>query len=153
MNTKLFDKLVSIRRILVSISGLVFADQITKLIFSHRDFFFVFVHVHPVKNYGLGFALNFGALGNLIVIGAALVFFLYYYFSHLSSLSRTGKIIFALILSGAISNIADRLYLGYVRDFLDLGLGFTFNFADAMIVLGLIIILFTQSKMKAEPDF
>jgi signal peptidase II len=128
--------------------SLIVLDQITKLTFSSRDFFVGFLHVHPVKNYGLGFSLDFGLLANLILITAALAFFLYYYFSHHMGLSRWGKIVFILILSGAISNFIDRLYLGYVRDFLDVGLGFTFNLADAMVVLGLAIILFTQPKPK-----
>lgn len=127
---------------------LIVFDQVTKLIFSPRDFFVGFIHVHLLKNYGLGFSMDFGLLPNLIIIAAALVFFLYYYFSHQRELSWWGKIVFVLILSGATSNIIDRLYLGYVRDFLDLGLGFTFNLADAFVVIGLIIILFTQSKPK-----
>ncbi|MEO8065877.1 MAG: signal peptidase II [Candidatus Doudnabacteria bacterium] len=126
------------------IFALIVFDQIAKLIFSSRDFFVGFIHVHLVKNYGLGFSLNFGVLTNLILITAALIFFIYYFFSHRGQLSWWGNIVFILILSGAISNIIDRLYFGYVRDFLDVGLGFTFNLADAMVVMGLIIILFTQ---------
>ena len=131
-----------------SIFLLIVLDQITKLIFSSRDFFFGPLHIHAVKNFGLGFSLNFGLLPNLILITAALAFFIYYYFSHHLAFARWGKIMFVLILAGAISNIIDRLYLGYVRDFLDIGLDFTFNLADAFVVLGLIIILFTQSKSK-----
>ena len=113
-----------------SIFLLILLDQITKLTFGSRDFFFGPLRIHGVKNFGLGFSLNFGLLPNLILITAALAFFVYYYFSHHLELSRWGKIMFVLILSGAISNIIDRLYLGFVRDFLDLGLGFTFNLAD-----------------------
>jgi signal peptidase II len=77
-----------------------------------------------------------------------LFFLAFYFYRHrheFSSLIETG---FILIFAGAISNIFDRLYLGYVRDFLDLGLGFTFNMADVFVVMGLLIILFTQSKPK-----
>lgn len=132
---------------------LIVIDQITKLIFSSRDFFVGAWHVHLVKNYGLGFGLNFGLIPNLIIISVALIFFLYYYFFHRAKLSWLGKIIFVLILAGAISNIADRLYLGFVRDYLDLGLGFTFNLADAMVIAGLIMILFIQIKSEPEADF
>ncbi len=132
---------------------LILIDQITKLIFSSRDFFVGYLHVHLVKNYGLGFSLNFGLLPNLIIISAALLFFIYYYFTHETQLSWLGKIIFVLILSGAISNIIDRLYLGFVRDFLDLGLGFTFNLADAMIAIGLVAIVFHQTKPSRQEEF
>ena len=139
-------KLVSsiLRSMHKKIFVLIVVDQITKLIFNRRDFFIGLVHFHLVRNFGLGFSLNFGLLPNLIIISAALLFFVYYYFSHRAELSWLGKIVFVLIFAGATSNIIDRLYLGYVRDFIDLGLGFTFNLADAMIVVGLILILFIQ---------
>ncbi len=129
---------------------LILVDQITKLIFSSRDFFLGSLHVHLVKNYGLGFSLNFGLVPNLILITVALGFFIHYYFKNRLNLSWLGKIFFSLIIAGALSNIIDRVYLGYVRDFLDLGLGFTFNFADAMIVSGLVLVLLTQTKTTGD---
>lgn len=138
--------LASCTRMHKKVFGLILLDQITKLIFWPRDFYISFVHVHPVKNFGLGFSLDFGVLGNLIVLGAALAFFIYYFFKHRMQMDFLGRIAFALILAGALSNIIDRLYLGYVRDFLDVGLGFTFNLADAIIVIGLILILFKSTK-------
>ncbi len=119
---------------------LVVLDQISKLIFSARI----------VKNYGLGFSLDFGLLPNLMIISAALLFFIHYYFTHRKNLSRLGKIIFTLIVAGGLSNIIDRLYLGYVRDFLDFGLGFTFNFADAMIMLGLLLLFLVNMPIADE---
>ena len=131
---------------------LIVIDQITKLIFSSRDFFIGPLHVHLVKNFGLGFSLNFGVLTNIIIITIALIFFLYYYVSHRKALSWRGKIVFVLIFAGAISNIIDRLYFGYVRDFIDLGLGFTFNLADAMIVLGLVLIFIVNMPIAPSSE-
>lgn len=132
---------------------LILLDQITKLVFSSRDFFIGPTHVHLVENYGLVFSLNFGLLPNLIIIAAALVFFIYYYFNYRQELSRWGKIVFVLILSGATSNIIDRLYLGYVRDFIDIGIGSIFNLADVMVVAGVLIILITQPLSKKSIEF
>ena len=46
----------------------------------------------------------------------------------------------ALILGGAVGNLWDRLSLGYVIDFIDIGVGYwrwpTFNVADSCISLG-----------------
>lgn len=125
---------------------LIILDQITKLIFWPRDFYFSPLHIHPVRNFGLIFSLNFGLLTNLFIIIAALAFFIYYYYRHASALTWLSKLFFVLILAGALSNLVDRLYLGYARDFLDLGLGFTFNLADAMIVIGLAGIFIHQTK-------
>ncbi len=126
--------------------GLILIDQITKLIFWPRDFFAGPFHIHPVENMGLGFGVNLGLLPNLIIIVAALIYFIYYYIRQRNQLGILFHLSFALVLAGAVSNIIDRLYLGYVRDFLDLGLGFTFNLADAMIVAGLILILFKPTR-------
>jgi lipoprotein signal peptidase len=51
-----------------------------------------------------------------------------------------------LILSGALSNIIDRLYFSCVTDFIDLKIWPVFNLADCFIVIGVIIILIKISK-------
>lgn len=150
---------VSLRLALVFISVLL-VDQITKLIFtpleishlkfltgfSTRDFFVGPTHIHSVKNYGLAFSLDFGPVLNLILIFAAAFFFVYFFLQHKGEFSVTHQMAFGLIFAGATSNILDRLYFGYVRDFLDLGLNFTFNLADVFVVVGLGIILLNNQN-------
>src|SRR4029077_5715330 len=50
-----------------------------------------------------------------------------------------------LLLGGAVGNLLDRLRLGYVIDFVDMGLGgprwFTFNVADAGVSLAIVGLL------------
>jgi signal peptidase II len=131
----------------------VVIDQITKLVFSSRDFFIGTVHFHLVKNFGLAFSLDFGLVPNIFLIGAALIFFGYYYLAHRQKMSGITKLMFLLIFAGAISNLVDRIYLGYVRDFVDLGLGFTFNLADAFLALGLLGFLgFYSGKTRVFPE-
>lgn len=46
-----------------------------------------------------------------------------------------------LILGGAIGNLIDRIFLGYVRDFIRMSIfSFTFNIADACLCVGLVLI-------------
>lgn len=64
-----------------------------------------------------------------------------------------------LLLGGALGNLLDRLRLGYVIDFVDMGLGnqrwFTFNVADAAIslaIVGLLVLGFLGERLAApEP--
>ena len=43
------------------------------------------------------------------------------------------------LISGAIGNLVDRLFLGYVRDFISIRLfNFVFNIADLFITIGVI---------------
>ena len=50
-----------------------------------------------------------------------------------------------LLLGGAVGNLADRLRLGYVVDFVDVGLGtlrfFTFNVGDSAISLAILMLI------------
>ena len=73
-------------------------------------------------------------------------FFVYLYFRSRSWHSPARQIMFALIFAGAISNLFDRLSLGYVRDFIDIRLGLVFNLADLMLVAGLILMLIQENK-------
>lgn len=89
----------------------------------------------------------------------ATVFFLIWY---MRMKAKDGLLLasFSLILAGAIGNLADRIRLGYVIDFLDIHAGPfgaphlhwpTFNVADALIVLGAIgVIIRTIWPYKDE---
>jgi signal peptidase II len=115
---------------------LIFIDQITKAYFASRDFF--------VANYGLLFTLDFGTVLNASIVVLVLVFFLWLYRGYKDVNNKVSEFAFALIFAGAISNLIDRLIFGFVRDFADFGLGFTFNLADLFIVIGLVLLLFSK---------
>jgi len=51
-----------------------------------------------------------------------------------------------LVLSGAISNIIDRLYFGCVVDFIDLPFWPIFNLADIFITVGVIMLILKTNK-------
>ena len=55
--------------------------------------------------------------------------------------------LFAVIM-GAASNLFDRLKYGYVIDYLDLKYFTVFNLADAMIVAGVVLLLFNINKKE-----
>ena len=65
-----------------------------------------------------------------------------------------------MMLAGAIGNLADRLRLGFVVDFIDIGPWPIFNLADSLIVVGIGIIVWsatartqdTADSVDAEDD-
>ena len=99
--------------------------------------------VHSQNNGGLfgmfsGQALPF-ALVSLVVVGLIVLYH-----------ARGGRdpylsITLGLLLGGALGNLADRIRLGYVVDFVDAGLGdlrwYTFNVADAAISFAILLLL------------
>lgn len=64
---------------------------------------------------------------------------------------------FACIISGAIGNLADRLFMGKVVDFIDMGIGMkwrwpVYNVADAAITVGIaILLLFSYPPRQPAP--
>lgn len=93
-------------------------------------------------------ALMFGAV-SIVVIALIVV----YHARTATSLYLT--VTLGLLLGGAIGNMLDRLRLGYVVDFVDVGIGtlrfYTFNVADTAISLA-ILLLFVAALRPAFVD-
>ena len=130
---------------------LIFFDFISKKIvyelidlntFIPLTFFLDLTHIH---NFGVSFGLFAGLISPwiLVVIGLLVVIFIYYLM--ISSSDKIEKMGLLIIISGAISNIIDRILNGYVIDFIYLNYRDlywpAFNFADIYITLGIIMIL------------
>jgi signal peptidase II len=79
--------------------------------------------------------LLLAAFASAVLVG----FFLWY--RSTGNAGMTTHIAFGLILGGAIGNIADRMRLSYVVDFLDLRWWPVFNVADSAISIGVILLL------------
>ena len=103
------------------------------------------LHMTLVHNTGIAFGL-FKDCGMVFVviplILTGLLIYNIYYYRHSASLNRTYIIAFSLILGGAIGNLIDRIFLGYVIDFIDFRRWPVFNLADSAITIGAMVILF-----------
>ena len=129
----------------------VFLDRYTKneVInnFSENVFFINnFINIDLIWNTGIGFGFlstESSLIYNLVsaLVGAVIVILCY--FTIISEV--TDKLIYAIIIGGAIGNFYDRLIFNAVPDFIDLHYDryhwFTFNVADIFITLGIIIFL------------
>ncbi len=101
-----------------------------------------FLQITHVKNTGAVFGLFADhtlllSLTALVGIAALLIFYRYLPLDTTLSKSALG-----LLLGGTVGNLADRLRLGYVTDFIDVGIWPTFNLADSAIVVGAAILAF-----------
>lgn len=88
-----------------------------------------------------------------VSIGASIFFLIWY----ARMRPRDGLLLFSFsfVLAGALGNLADRIRLGYVIDFLDAHLEFmgypylhwpTFNIADSLIVIGAIGVVYRSFR-------
>ena len=87
----------------------------------------------------------FGMLQNnqtifILVAAIASIFGLYYL--HTKKVNNLGKIGILLVISGAIGNLIDRVRLGFVVDYLDFHIiwSYVFNLADCFVVVGTILL-------------
>lgn len=58
------------------------------------------------------------------------------------------QIVLVLIIGGAIGNIVDRVFLGYVTDFIAIGWWPVFNLADVFLSTGIFLLLLFYGKIK-----
>ena len=67
---------------------------------------------------------------------------------------KNDKIIFSIIIGGALGNFYDRIYYKAVPDFIDLHYNnfhwFTFNVADIFITIGIIFFLMKETLIKRK---
>lgn len=94
------------------------------------------------KNYYIAFSLPLTGIFLNIFIVIIILILLYWAIKYY----KKGMIHYAGVLSflilGAISNVYDRFYYGYVIDYIDLKYFTVFNVADSMIVLSVIGLFF-----------
>ncbi len=130
-------------------------DRISKIkVIEHQlvnNSFYIndYINFDLVWNTGVGFGLlssNSKIFYNSItlLIGFVIIFLFY-----LLTKSKPGdKILFSLIIGGALGNFYDRLIYNAVPDFIDLHFQnfhwFTFNLADIFITVGIIMLLIKE---------
>jgi signal peptidase II len=143
------------------------ADQASKLIvrrlFSGNDErvvidgFFKFVHW---KNTGAAWSFFHNHNGELAVVSICAFALLIYFRRHFGSQSPIGQAALGLIMGGILGNLVDRLFTGYVVDFLRFYLyqrsgaeiGFpAFNIADSAICAGVGLLVLLPARESAVP--
>lgn len=143
---------------LALIAGLVLADQITKAIVVKSIPVFGSVSIIPgffaisrVHNKGAIFGMFNGSGHKLVTIalGAAMLIalgFVIATFLKTPASQKGMRFALALIMAGALGNFVDRLFRGYVVDFLEIHVKKfywpTFNIADSCISIGAVLLIF-----------
>ena len=135
----------------------VAADQLTKHIVTGRLSLDAGVHVigplwiHHVQNSGIAFGLFSSATPVVIVLTAIAVTWMLVFFARSGARHPVLPVALGLVIGGSLSNLLDRIRLGYVTDFLDLRFWPAFNLADSFIVIGVAILLGTLLAAEREP--
>lgn len=132
---------------------LLFLDLFTKW-FAYMNFrvepfeILSFFKLNYTQNSGIAWSLQIPQIILIplnILILAAIPFFAA---KNLNLTNKISQISLALIISGAIGNIYDRLAFGYVRDFISVGWWPIFNLADSFLCIGIFLIIGFYGKIK-----
>jgi signal peptidase II len=159
LKNKIFSKDIIVS--LFIIISVFIADRISKIVIlkdqinGQSIFVNDYLNLDLIWNTGIGFGL-FSQNANIyyhlisLIIFFVIVFLIYL----ITKTNFLEKILFSLILGGALGNLYDRLYYLAVPDFIDFHVNdfhwFTFNIADIFITIGIILIIIKDIIIKKK---
>jgi signal peptidase II len=135
----------------------VAADQVTKAIVSSSLSLGESIDVvgplsiHHVQNSGIAFGLFPTATAGVIVLTGVAVAWMLVFFARSGGRHPILPVALGLLLGGSLSNLADRVRLGHVVDFLDIRFWPAFNLADSFIVAGVAVLIGALLLADREP--
>jgi signal peptidase II len=117
-----------------------------------------FVRIWYVQNTGAAFSLFPGAIWLFIPVTVLALVMIGYFFRSFRDRGPGIHIVLGAILGGTLGNLTDRVRLGYVVDFISVGIGDwrfpTFNVADSAVVvgIGLLVAYLTFTEGRRHQD-
>jgi len=135
----------------------VVADQVTKHIVVSNLTLGDQLHVvgpfsiRHVQNSGIAFGLFAHATAGVIALTAVAIAWMLAYFARSGARHPVLPIALGLVIGGSVSNLADRVRLGFVTDFLDFRYWPAFNLADSFIVIGVAILVAALALAERNP--
>jgi signal peptidase II len=99
------------------------------------------LNITYIQNTGVAFGLFPNQRIALVIIGVVVCAVILYYFSKAKKRDILLQIAFAIIFGGSLGNLFDRVFYGYVIDYIDVTFFSVFNFADIAINAGVLLIL------------
>lgn len=131
-------------------------DQLSKIIISINlhinesiDLIPNFLSLKYLENSGAAWNILNNKIPLLIICSIVALIIIYHYIYNFQKNFRN-NIGFGLLIGGIIGNLIDRLFLGYVRDFISIKIFNyqypVFNIADSAIVIGVILLIVAVIK-------
>ena len=145
------------KKIIYTSSIIIILDQLIKYLISTKLQLNESIEIIN-KVFSLTYVQNIGAAWNilsgnrflLIVIGIISLIAIYIYFIKNQKLTKIEWITYSILIGGIVGNLIDRIFYGYVIDYLNfnlLGYDFPiFNLADICIVVSVFLIIIIELK-------
>lgn len=143
------------KKIIIISTLVLLIDQLSKILvginINLNDSIIInnFFSLTNVYNEGAAFSILKGQRLIFIIIGFIMLIIIYNYIKDFKNNIRN-VIAFSLLIGGITGNLLDRIFLGYVRDFLDfkiIGWDYpVFNIGDSAIFMGIILLIIAIFK-------
>jgi signal peptidase II len=140
----------------------ILTDQLSKIIIDQTFELFDVKRIIPyvlniryIRNPGVAFGIHLGHPSIMLLLNMFIIVVLIYLFfkDNILAGSLTGKIGMVFVLGGAVGNLIDRLRMGEVIDFIQMGIGrYTwpvYNLADIYVTIGMALLIYIY-LFKAE---
>lgn len=108
------------------------------------------LHLTYILNSGAAFGILENQRLFFIFIAIILIFAIVYFRIKILHLSKLFQLGIAMLFSGAIGNMIDRIFIGKVVDYIDFRVWPIFNLADIAIVCGCIIVIYELLFMEQK---
>lgn len=134
---------------------IILIDQLTKFILINKNIIVIpnFLEFNYIENQGVAFSIADGnivmiVLLNIIILGTIIKFLK----ERNEQIDYKIVMLLSFILAGGISNLIDRIFRGYVIDFISVNLfDFpTFNIADTIICIAVVLLIIYILKTLSE---
>ena len=119
------------------------SNYLTKIIIIPSFLSFIYV-----KNYGVAFSMLFGNRIIILLLSILLTMFIIYLIKgdyNTKKITQLNKITYGLLLGGVFGNMLDRIFKGYVVDYISVNIfGYMFpifNLADILITVSVFILI------------
>ena len=117
--------------------------------------FFVFGRFFALEFYanpGIAFGIALPPWLFYLAFGMIICVIAYLAWHYFTQKQATALLALSFVFTGALSNLIDRLRLGYVIDYLNLAFWPVFNLADVLIVAGVAVLLWQAFQASRPPQ-
>jgi signal peptidase II len=135
--------------IFIIVSVVLSLDQLTKFLVTRNLSYHQSIpvikgifHLTLIHNRGAAFGILKNQVPLFIFISVFAIILIYFHLKDNKD-RKSYTIALSLVLAGALGNLIDRLFFGYVIDFLDFRIWPVFNVADSAITIGAILLAFS----------
>lgn len=134
----------TIRLIIVIATIIVVMDQLSKFLLTNylnTSIGNSIFKLEIVENTGMAFGFNEGNTKNIFLMIVVLAMMISFIKKQIERIDKKTAISLAMAIGGGISNLIDRIFRGYVLDFIKIYKFPVFNIADAFVIIGWILLI------------